>query len=235
MTEEKCCGINTYIMNVCIVGEEKMARNKYPELTVEKILEVSQRLFLEKGYEQTTIQDIVDHLGGLTKGAVYHHFKSKEEIINALGDKMFLGNNPFNVVKEQNELSGLQKIQKAMALNQEDSERATLSRNMIPLLKNPRILAGMIESQRKYLSPEFYKLIEEGIEDGSINTEYPKELAEILPLLELWLMPSVFPASEEEQNHKVMFIKEMFERMGVPLFDDQILSMINEGIDVKIK
>ena len=49
-----------------------MARNKYPELTVEKILEVSQRLFLEKGYEQTTIQDIVDNLGGLTKGAVYH-------------------------------------------------------------------------------------------------------------------------------------------------------------------
>ena len=51
-----------------------MARNKYPELTVEKILEVSQKLFLEKGYEQTTIQDIVDHLGGLTKGAVYHRF-----------------------------------------------------------------------------------------------------------------------------------------------------------------
>lgn len=209
-----------------------MARNKYPELTVEKILEVSQRLFLEKGYEQTTIQDIVDNLGGLTKGAVYHHFKSKEEIINALGDKMFLSNNPFNVVKEQNELNGLQKIQKAMMLNQEDSERATLSKNMIPLLENPRILAGMIESQRKYLSPEFYELIEEGIEDGSISTEYPKELAEILPLLELWLMPSVFPAAEEEEmQHKVMFVKEMFERMGVPLFNDQILSMI----DVKIK
>ena len=41
---------------------------------------------------------------------------------------------------------------------------------------------------------------------------------------------SVFPASEEEMQHKVMFVKEMFERMGVPLFNDQILSMI----DVKI-
>ena len=39
-----------------------MARNKYPEITVEKILEVAQRLFLEKGYENTTIQDIVDEL-----------------------------------------------------------------------------------------------------------------------------------------------------------------------------
>ena len=43
-----------------------MARNKYPEVTVEKILEVSQRLFLTKGYDNTTIQDIVEELGGLT-------------------------------------------------------------------------------------------------------------------------------------------------------------------------
>ena len=58
-----------------------MARNKYPEVTVEKILDAAQVLFLKKGYDNTTIQDIVDELGGLTKGAVYHHFKSKEEII----------------------------------------------------------------------------------------------------------------------------------------------------------
>lgn len=44
-----------------------MARNKYPEQTVELILETARRLFLEKGYEATTIQDIVDGLGGLTR------------------------------------------------------------------------------------------------------------------------------------------------------------------------
>ena len=43
-----------------------MARNKYPEVTVEKILEVSQRLFIEKGYDNTTIQDIVELLHGKT-------------------------------------------------------------------------------------------------------------------------------------------------------------------------
>ena len=72
-----------------------MARNKYPEITVEKILDVAQRLFLEKGYDNTTIQDIVNELGGLTKGAIYHHFKSKEEIIDALGEKLFFYNKPF--------------------------------------------------------------------------------------------------------------------------------------------
>lgn len=52
-----------------------MARNKYPEETVQKILDVSRTLFREKGYDHTTIQDIVNALG-MSKGAVYHHFKS---------------------------------------------------------------------------------------------------------------------------------------------------------------
>ena len=66
---------------------------------------MAQQLFLEKGYDNTTIQDIVDKLGGLTKGAVYHHFKSKEDIICALSDKMFSDCNPFIEVKKREDLS----------------------------------------------------------------------------------------------------------------------------------
>ena len=62
-----------------------MARNKHPEETVNRIVDVASRLFLEKGYNQTSIQDIVDHLGSLSKGAIYHHFKSKEEISDRCG------------------------------------------------------------------------------------------------------------------------------------------------------
>ena len=54
-----------------------MARNKYPEETKKLIIEKATELFLLNGYENTTVQDIIDHLGGLTKGAVYHHFSSK--------------------------------------------------------------------------------------------------------------------------------------------------------------
>ena len=43
-----------------------MARNKYPEETVERILDAAQRFFLVKRYDQSTIQDIVVQLGGLT-------------------------------------------------------------------------------------------------------------------------------------------------------------------------
>ena len=104
-----------------------MARNKYPEVTVERILDAAQRLFLVKGYENTTIQDIVDELGGLTKGAVYHHFKSKEEIMDAVGDRMFTENNPFEAVMGRNDLNGLQKLREMIRLNQSDRARMDMN------------------------------------------------------------------------------------------------------------
>ena len=206
-----------------------MARNKYPEVTVERILDVSQRLFLEKGYENTTIQDIVDELGGLTKGAVYHHFKSKEEIMDAVGDRMFFSNNPFEAVRGRTDLNGLQKLREAVRLNQSDQERVRLTAQSIPIAKSPRLLQEMIVSNRKVLTPYFLELIEEGNRDGSMHTDYPREIAELLPLLtSLWLLPSVFPSTPEELAHKFRFIGEMLEKMGLPLFDDSIRALVDE-------
>ena len=205
-----------------------MARNKYPEVTVERILDVSQRLFLEKGYENTTIQDIVDELGGLTKGAVYHHFKSKEEIMDAVGDRMFFSNNPFEAVRGRTDLNGLQKLREAVRLNQSDEERVRLTAQSIPIAKSPRLLQEMIVSNRKVLTPYFLELIEEGNRDGSMHTDYPREIAELLPLLtSLWLLPSVFPASREQMKRKFLFLGEMLEKMGVPLMDDSIRALVD--------
>ena len=120
-----------------------MARNKYPEVTEERILEAAQRLFLEKGYDNTTIQDIVDQLGGLTKGAVYHHFKSKEEILDKVSDRMFFQNNPFEAVKQRGDLNGLEKLREAVRLNQADASRTNLTLQSLPLNINPRLLVEM--------------------------------------------------------------------------------------------
>lgn len=199
-----------------------MARNKYPEVTVEKILEVSQRLFLEKGYDNTTIQDIVDELGGLTKGAIYHHFKSKEEIMDALSEKMFTSNNPFEEVKKRKDLNALEKMRLAIKLNQADEKQVELTRQAIPLLKNPRILASMLESNRKFLCPYWQELIEEGQKDGSIQTQYPEELSEFLVLMDLWMLPSVFPADDEEIHNRHKFIFQLLEKIGLPLYDQEI-------------
>jgi AcrR family transcriptional regulator len=206
-----------------------LARNKYPEVTEELILEAAQKLFLEKGYENTTIQDIVNQLHGLTKGAVYHHFKSKEEILDKVTDRMFFQNNPFEAVKNRTDLNGLEKFREAIRLNQGDLERTQLTAAMVPMEKNARLLLEMVESNCQILSPYFLELLEEGNRDGSLHTEYPQEIAQLLPLLtSLWMMPSVFPATKEELKRKFRFLEDMLERMGVPLFDDTLRALVDD-------
>ena len=209
-----------------------MARNKYPEETVARILEVARRLFMEKGYDNTTIQDIVDQLGGLSKGAVYHHFKSKEEIMDAVCDQMFYDNNPFEAVRQRTDLNALEKLREAIRLNQADESRVDMTIQAIPITRNPRLMAEMVESNRRVLTPYYLELLEEGNRDGSIHTEYAREIAELLPLLtSLWLLPSVFPASREEQRRKFTFLGEMLDKMGVPLMDDSIRAVVDAFFD----
>ncbi len=205
-----------------------MARNKYPEETVEKILTAARRLFLEKGYEKTTIQDIVDQLGGLTKGAVYHHFKSKEEIMDAITEKMFLDGNPFEKVRGRKDLTGLEKMKEVARLTQEP-DWSSLSRQSMPLLKNPRLLAKAIEDNQTIVTPLWLELIEEGMADGSVRTEYPREVAELLTLLDtLWMAPTIFPATRDDLLHKFRCVGEIFAGLGVPVIDEEMLELADK-------
>ncbi len=209
-----------------------MARNKHPEETEQRILDAAGRLFLEKGYDNTTIQDIVDALGNLTKGAVYHHFSCKEDIMDALGDRMFYQNNPFDVVLGRRDLNGLEKMRLVIRLSGQDARRNEMTRQAIPLLKNPRVLAQTMESNQKVLAPLWRKLLEEGNRDGSLHTDYPRELAELLPLLtSLWLLPSVFPSTKAQARRKFDFLAAMLDRMGVPLVDDATRRIIDAFFD----
>jgi AcrR family transcriptional regulator len=52
-----------------------------------EILDVAQRLMVTAGYEQMTIQDILDRLG-ISKGAFYHYFSSKQELLEAIIESM---------------------------------------------------------------------------------------------------------------------------------------------------
>jgi len=206
-----------------------MARNKYPEVTIEKILEVSQKLFFEKGYEKTTIQDIVNELGGLTKGAVYHHFKSKEEIVLALNKKIFFENSPFADVRKRDDLNGLQKMQEAIKISGMSEPSPEMQK--IPLLENPRILAGVIDSGRTAIAPIWKEFIEEANKDGSANVAYPKEMGEVIQLLtNIWMMPSIYPVAPEEMYNKFMFLKDFLEKMGISLISDEILSLMKANL-----
>lgn len=204
-----------------------MARpvKKPPEEWKNEILNAAQKLFLSKGYAQTSITDIMETVGG-AKGMFYRFFQSKEEIMQALGDRMFFENNPFDAVKGRTDLNGLQKIRKLLVVNQSDKERDHLNAQAIPILKDPHILAAAVEANRRVLTPLWFELLEEGRRDGSIQSEYTKELSELLPLINFWLMPSVYPAAAEEIRHKYCFIVEVLNKMGLPLMEgDEMAAM----------
>ncbi|MGB7573925.1 MAG: TetR/AcrR family transcriptional regulator [Thermodesulfobacteriota bacterium] len=69
-------------------------KNLQSQETANRILNQAMRIFLEKGYHATSIDDITQ-AAGLTKGALYWHFKSKEDLLKKLirkYEKGFLDN-----------------------------------------------------------------------------------------------------------------------------------------------
>lgn len=213
-----------------------MARNKHPEVTVEKILDVAQRLFLKKGYDNTTIQDIVNELGGLTKGAIYHHFKSKEDIVNALTKNVFYKNNPFELAKKDTSLNGLEKLKKILKFSIQDSEKHDMDILALPLIKNPRFLASFIDNQTTEVAPLLEAIIEEGIQDNSIKAEHAKLLAELFILLtSFWLSPSIFTATYDESMDKIRMAKQTLDFLGLPVIDDELLALSHAAAQDIIK
>lgn len=199
-----------------------MARNKYPEETVKRILDVAEELFMTRGYERTTMADIVDGLGGLTKGAVYHHFKSKEDIFEAVFDR---ANRP--VIERIEHIMGDRSLtghQKLLALDaaSSDGPSAEMWRAMrlsADPVRHARILAreyaDVIETAHRYIEP----VIREGIADGSIACAHPREAAEAMMLLSnLWVVPLFCPLTEEaEYGRRVEVFMDITRTLGIEL------------------
>ena len=171
-----------------------MARNAHPEVTRQRILDAAKKLFAQKGYERTTIQDILDELEDLSKGAIYHHFKNKEAMLHALVDSDNERLLP-QANQEDDSRNGLQKLRNSLMLQITDAEHMTLMRDAFPLLNDPKILAENLRIWRTDSTKIAYDFIQEGLKDGSITTEYPQEAAELFSLLfNYWLAPNFSPS-----------------------------------------
>ena len=199
-----------------------MARpvKKTPEQWRADILRAAQELFRTKGYEAASVSDIMALAGG-AKGMFYHFFQSKEDVMYALGKQLFLKNNPFEAVRSRTDLTALQKIRLLLALNRGDVERNDLNTQAIPILNDPHLLAAAVAENRRILTPLWLELLEEGKQDGSIQTEYVQELSELLPLINFWFLPSIFPANQAALRHKYQFVCAVLSHMGLPLLEEE--------------
>ena len=210
-----------------------MPRNKYPEQTVERILKASYSLFIKKGYDNVSRQDIVDTLGDMTKGAIYHHFKSKDEILISIFDKICEEYGIERLLNKYPNLSALDKIKMSFKEYFEDEEVIKVDLETIPLIHNPHFFTLHVETVLKSFSPQIEKLIKLGIEDGSmsVDTAYIKEAAQVFSLLsKVWLLPTLSDDGMEDACRKIDMLKVILDAIGIPVLDEEMSKLSKQYI-----
>lgn len=198
-----------------------MARNKHPEETVKRILEVSFRLFRVKGYEHTTIQDIVDALG-MSKGAIYHHFKSKEDIYDHITDLYYDRQDWLRDPVQFPGKTGRDKISGLLVFLLSDPEKLNLDQISTTVSLNPKLLALALESTIRDAAPCLETLIHLGNADGSLHVEQPKEAAEaFMILMNMWI--GAFATTMEDFTEKLRLLQAFSDGLGMPVIDERLL------------
>ena len=206
-----------------------MSRVKNPEKTIDLILNVALNLFIENGYENTTIQDIINNLGGLSKGAIYHHFKSKEEIFVGVCQRIEDQNAYyFDKIRDDKNKTGLEKIKSMIKSSYENPNNDAMMAISSKLLRDAKFVNNQIIEIFEVIAPRYIQpMIEQGVSDGTIKTEYPKELAEVLILLlNLWISPMLMKATAAEVRKKLKLFQFMMRRIDIDLIEDNEIDLI---------
>jgi len=72
-------------------------------------------------------------------------------------------------------------------------------------------------------------VIEDGIKDGTIQPERPHELSQmILLFLNVWVNPWIYQWSPEKMRNIFVFMKDVFDKIGVPALSEDMLQSLNE-------
>lgn len=151
-----------------------MARNPHPEVTERRILAAAKKLFAEKGYDKTSIQDIIDKLGDLSRGAIYHHFKSKEAILERLNtDDWHASQALCDEIAKRDDMNAMEKLRSLFANSLGDAAHLALVKATVPFFDDPATFTANMRFWSTELPKNFEPLIEEGQLDGSIPTEIP--------------------------------------------------------------
>lgn len=185
---------------------------KEPEERKAEILDVAEALFQTKGYEATTTGDILAK-AGIARGTLYYHFKSKDEIMNAVIERNIERQiQSLSPLLNDTSLNALEKLQRILsqnaAMNVENEE-------MLDYLHKPE---NSIMHQKSLVlavrqaAPLLAQMIRQGIAEGVFHTAYPLELAEYLMVgMNFLFDPSIFPWSREEYLLRMETLADVLE------------------------
>ena len=156
-----------------------MAVSKSAEERKEEILDAAQKLFGVKGYDATSVTDIMKEVG-IAKGTLYYHFQSKEEILDAMIERIarrMMGN--AKRIAEETSIPVCERLfQVILSVNLEANGDGELLKEIHKpqnALMHQKSRALLV----KEMTPTLTKLLEEGIDQGLFKTDYPKESIEM--------------------------------------------------------
>ena len=212
-----------------------MARNKNPEETMHLIVDTAYRLFMEQGYEHTSIQDIIDQLGGLSKGAIYHHFKSKEDILIAVIDKMTAESNQLLAdIRDRVDLNGREKLKAIFKYSINRPVQNEIFAVAPNFKNNSKLLFGILSDTVDEVAPHYIlPILRQGMADGSIQAEYPEQLAELIILVaNVWTNPMIFGGSVEESCRRFRVFDQMMRGFGLDIIDEEMFKRLKELTEI---
>ena len=154
---------------------------KKHEARKNEILDVAQNLFYTQGFDKTSINQIIDEIG-IAKGTIYHYFKSKYELLDAVVERLiFQMKDAVQPILLNSDLTPIQKFNMVFkAIGRIKFERREF---MIDLLKvmtrdeNVILHQKMVARSIDFLSPVLSTIIKEGVLQNCFNCEYPDEVA----------------------------------------------------------
>lgn len=191
-----------------VVKEAEERRNE--------ILDVAERLFATKGFDNTSTNDILDEVG-IARGTLYYHFKSKEDILDAMIErisKRLVAK--AKAIAENKEIPVLQRLTMAiMALNlNNDLGREVMEQ--VHRTQNALLHQKMRENLLAGVNPVITGLVKEGIGQGICRTDYPAEVVEMTMLYSSISFDALSDDSEEERQRKIeAFIYNLERLLGM--------------------
>lgn len=202
-----------------------MPKEYNSQATIKAILSVSAKLFLEKGFDKTSMMDIAT-AAGISKGAIYHHFKSKDEIIKSVMEKQEKSVKAAieNFMDEAKVLSGKEQLKLILEKNIENQEAHYLDNAMSVRMKSAEFVLSYMQSCVNKDSAFVSEIIKRGIKDGSIVTYFPDECAEVfMLLLNVWCDPAVFDCDGKKLSSRLGFLQYMMKSIGIDVLSDELI------------
>jgi AcrR family transcriptional regulator len=157
---------------------------KDPDERRSEFIATAQKLFYAKGYERTSVNDIINEMG-VSKGAFYHYFDSKQAILEAVVAELIAqALAHFEAIVADDALNAIQKWMRAFqVINDWKIERKDelLAVARVMQADENVLLYHKMQMQRaQMMVPIFTSIITQGIEEGVFETAYVVEAAEIV-------------------------------------------------------